>query len=142
MDEPVKIIHFSDTHFTKRPQFIKGSYSKSVRTINSIAHDFAIFTGDLTQDGLGEEYRLADELRKQIISPKIYWIIGNHDSRSGGFEVWEKMVGPREFHDFDEDKSILFVGLDSCIPDRDEGRFGKEELDYTRKILTKYGDAK
>ena len=142
MDEPVKIIHFSDTHFTKRPQFIKGSYSKSVRTINSIPHDFAVFSGDLTQDGLGEEYRLANELRKEIISPKIYWIIGNHDSRSGGFEVWEKMVGPREFHDFDEDNSILFIGLDSCIPDRDEGRFGREELDYTRKILTKYGEAK
>ncbi len=142
MDEPIKIIHFSDTHFTKRPQFIKGSYSKSVRTINSIPHDFAVFSGDLTQDGLGEEYRLANELRKQIITPKIYWIIGNHDSRSGGFEVWETMVGPREFHDFDEDNSILFIGLDSCIPDRDEGRFGREELDYTRKILKKYGEAK
>ena len=142
MEEPVKIIHFSDTHFTKRPQFIRGSYSKTVKTINSIPHDFAIFSGDLTQDGLGEEYRFANELRKQIVSPKIYWIIGNHDSRSGGFEVWEEMVGPREFHDFDEDRSILFIGLDSCIPDRDGGRFGREALDYTRKILTKFVEAK
>ena len=100
MDEPIRIVHFSDTHFTKRPQFIKESYDSAVKTINSIPHDFAIFSGDLTQDGLGDEYNYANKLKRDIISPKIYWIIGNHDSRSGGFEVWEKMVGPREFYEF------------------------------------------
>ena len=140
MDEPIRIVHFSDTHITKRPQFIKESYDSAVKTINSIPHDFAIFSGDLTQDGLGDEYAYANEIRRDIISPKIYWVIGNHDSRSGGFEVWEKMVGPREFYDFSDD--ILFIGLDSCIPDQDGGRFGREALDYTSKLLTKYGEAK
>ncbi|MHA1258734.1 MAG: metallophosphoesterase family protein [Candidatus Heimdallarchaeaceae archaeon] len=140
MDEPIRIIHFSDSHITPRQQFIKESFSEAVNTINSTPHDFAIFAGDLTQDGLIEEFILADRLKKEIISPKTYWIIGNHDSRSGGFEVWEKMVGPREFHDFDD--GILFIGLDSCIPDRDGGRFGSEALDYAKKTLMKYSEAK
>ena len=140
MADPVRIIHFSDTHITPRPQFIKSSFNAAVEVINKTPHDFSIFTGDLTQDGLIEEFVLADELRRTINSPRIYWIIGNHDSRSGGFEVWEKKVGPREFHDFSDD--VLFIGLDSCIPDRDGGRFGREAIDYTKKILMKYGDAK
>ncbi|MCE7739721.1 MAG: metallophosphoesterase, partial [Candidatus Heimdallarchaeota archaeon] len=140
MDKSVRIVHFSDIHFTPRPQFIRSSYDEAVSVINKTPHDFAVFSGDLTQDGLIEEYELADTLRKEIISPKIYWIIGNHDSRSGGFEVWEKKVGPREFREYFDD--ILFIGLDSCIPDRDGGRFGREALDYTKKILMKYGDAK
>ena len=140
MDKSVRIVHFSDIHFTPRAQFIRSSYDEAVSVINKTPHDFAVFSGDLTQDGLIEEYELADTLRKEIISPKIYWIIGNHDSRSGGFEVWEKKVGPREFREYADD--VLFIGLDSCIPDRDGGRFGREALDYTKKILMKYGDAK
>ncbi|MCG3220389.1 MAG: metallophosphoesterase, partial [Candidatus Heimdallarchaeota archaeon] len=89
MDEPIRILHFSDTHFTERPQFIQKSYDSAVEVINSTPHDFAVFAGDLTQDGLKDEFHLANDLRRKIVSPKIYWIIGNHDSRSGGFEVWE-----------------------------------------------------
>jgi len=140
MEKSVRIVHFSDIHFTPRPQFIRSNYDEAVSVINKTPHDFAVFSGDLTQDGLIEEFELADTLRRKIISPKIYWIIGNHDSRSGGFEVWEKKVGPREFREYSDD--ILFIGLDSCIPDRDGGRFGREALDYTKKILMKYGDAK
>ncbi len=140
MDKSVKIVHFSDIHFTPRLQFIKNSYNEAVSVINKTPHDFAVFSGDLTQDGLIDEYELANKLRRDIISPKIYWIIGNHDSRSGGFEVWEEKIGPREYNEFSDD--ILFIGLDSCIPDQDGGRFGREALDYTKKILMKYGDAK
>jgi len=140
MANPIRIIHFSDTHITPRQQFIRPSFDNALKVINSTSHDFSIFTGDLTQDGLIEEYVLADELRRKVNSPKIYWIIGNHDSRSGGFEVWEKKVGPREFHDFSD--NVLFIGLDSCIPDRDGGRFGREALDYTKKLLMKFSDAK
>jgi len=77
MDEPIKIIHFSDTHITPRPQFMVQDFNNTVNTINSTPHDFAIFSGDLTQDGLAEEFELASEMRKKIISPKLYWIIGN-----------------------------------------------------------------
>ncbi|MCE7743006.1 MAG: metallophosphoesterase [Candidatus Heimdallarchaeota archaeon] len=140
MADPVRIIHFSDTHITPRQQFIRPNFDAAVNVINSTPHDFSIFAGDLTQDGLIEEFTLADELRRKIDSPKTYWIIGNHDSRSGGFEVWENKIGPREFHEFSDD--VLFIGLDSCIPDQDGGRFGREALDYTKKILMKYGDAR
>ncbi|MCK4972669.1 MAG: metallophosphoesterase, partial [Candidatus Heimdallarchaeota archaeon] len=77
MDEPVRIIHFSDTHITPRPQFMINDFDNAVNSINSTPHDFSIFSGDLTQDGLFEEFELASKLRKKIISPKSYWIIGN-----------------------------------------------------------------
>jgi 3',5'-cyclic AMP phosphodiesterase CpdA len=42
MDNPIRIVHFSDTHFTSRPQFIEDSFNASVNVINSTPHDFAI----------------------------------------------------------------------------------------------------
>ncbi len=140
--EVIKILHFSDIHFTERPQFILEDYMKTVNLINTIPHDFSIFTGDLTQDGLVDEYVYANKMRKKIKSPKTYWIIGNHDSKNGGFEVWDKLIGPREFYEVDETNDILLIGLDSCIPDRDSGRFGREALNYTSKILQQHGEGK
>lgn len=139
MSKSIKILHFGDTHITPRQEFIKEDFFAALEIMNNLPHDFSIFSGDLTQDGLYEDFVLAEKLRKLIPSQKIYWIIGNHDSRNGGFEIWEKSIGPREFNDRTDD--YLFIGLDSCIPDRDGGRFGREALDYTKKILTKHNDA-
>ncbi|MHA1867242.1 MAG: metallophosphoesterase family protein [Candidatus Heimdallarchaeaceae archaeon] len=141
-DSAVRIIHFGDTHITSRPQFVSSEYFAAVNEINSVANrlkvDFGVFSGDLTQDGLFEDYVFANKLRELIKLPKIHWIIGNHDSRSGGFEVWEKMVGERDF--FYVDEKVLFIGLDSCVPDRDSGRFGRKAFDFAKKILTKFGE--
>ena len=140
MDVPIRIIHFSDSHITSRQEFIRSSFDSAMDVISKTPHDFSVFAGDLTQEGLIDEFILADELRRKIKSPKIYWIIGNHDSKNGGFDVWEDKIGPREYHDFFD--NILFIGIDSCVPDTDTGRFGREALDYTKKVLMKYGDAK
>ncbi len=143
-DKTVRIIHFSDTHITSRPQFVAESFFAAVNKINSISNknkiDFGIFTGDLTQDGLLDDYQLANKIKALIRLPKTYWIIGNHDSRSGGFEVWEKMIGERDY--FDIHDNVLFLGLDSCIPDRDSGRFGRKAYDFSKHILSKYGEDK
>ena len=48
MDEPIKIIHFSDTHITPRPQFMVKDFNNAVNAINITPHDFTIFSGDLT----------------------------------------------------------------------------------------------
>ncbi|MHA1305272.1 MAG: metallophosphoesterase family protein [Candidatus Heimdallarchaeaceae archaeon] len=141
-DSTVRIIHFSDTHITSRPQFVSSEYFAAVNKINSIGNrkriDFGIFTGDLTQDGLYDDYQHANKIRGLIHLPKIFWIIGNHDSRSGGFEVWENIIGERDY--FEIKNNILFLGLDSCIPDRDSGRFGRKAFDFAKRILSKYGE--
>ena len=67
MDKSVRIVHFSDIHFTPRAQFIRSNYDEAVSVINKTPHDFAVFSGDLTQDGLIDEYELADTLRREII---------------------------------------------------------------------------
>ncbi len=134
----LRVIHFSDTHITPRQQFMRDSFHAGMNIINSLEHDFAIFTGDLTQAGLAQDYQLAIDLKQKFKSDPIYWIIGNHDSKNGGFEVWEQLVGPRQFYKLTDD--YLFIGLDSCVPDKDEGRFGREALDYTKILLSKYGE--
>ena len=56
VQNPVKIVHFSDTHFTSRPQSIEEDFSHALKFINRTKHEFTVFTGDLTQDGLVEDY--------------------------------------------------------------------------------------
>lgn len=87
-DDTVKIALFSDSHV---------AYDELYDAINHInQHDglqFVICCGDITDRGLYQEF----EWYREIISHSRYpviTVIGNHDYRSNGLKIYEKMFGP------------------------------------------------
>ncbi|MCG3219117.1 MAG: metallophosphoesterase, partial [Candidatus Heimdallarchaeota archaeon] len=135
----IRIAHISDTHFTTGKEFEKELYLQAIQYINSLDLDFVVHTGDLTHAGLRHEYLIAKELLPLIEHP-VYYLIGNHDARNVGYELWEEYMGVRSGY-YVED-NYLFVYLDSTIPDKDAGRFGQETISSVRAILQKHQDKK
>ncbi|MHA1910263.1 MAG: metallophosphoesterase family protein [Candidatus Kariarchaeaceae archaeon] len=133
----LRIAHISDTHFTTGKEFEKELYLQAIQYINSLDLDFVVHTGDLTHAGLRHEYLIAKELLPLIKHP-LYCLIGNHDARNVGYELWEECMGERSGY-YVED-NYLFVYLDSTIPDKDAGRFGQETISSVRSILQKHQD--
>ncbi len=75
----------------------------------------------------------------KIKKPVIY-IIGNHDARNVGYELFPKYFGPLKSVYCDD--KVLIVGFDSTIPDRDGGRFGQTSIKALKKILKEKGQNK
>jgi 3',5'-cyclic AMP phosphodiesterase CpdA len=135
----LRIAHISDTHFTTGKEFEKETYLKAIRYINLLDLDFVVHTGDLTHAGLRHEYLIAKELMPLIEHP-VYYLIGNHDARNVGYELWEECMGKRAGYYVEDD--YLFIYLDSTIPDMDAGRFGQETISSVRSILQKHQEKK
>jgi len=55
----MKIVHVSDTHITPYGRFREKCFNEMVKKINEIEPDLVIHSGDITQDGLLDEYELA-----------------------------------------------------------------------------------
>ena len=135
----LRIAHISDTHFTTGKEFEKESYLQAIRYINLLDLDFVVHTGDLTHAGLRHEYLIAKEFLPLIEHP-IYYLIGNHDARNVGYELWEEYMGKRAGYYVEDD--YLFIYLDSTIPDKDAGRFGQASISSVRSILQKHQEKK
>jgi len=128
----VKILQFSDTHIRQSQNFNKNAFLKAVEHINNQEVDYIIHLGDVTDEGTIEDYELAKKLLSKIKKEVIY-IIGNHDARNVGYELFEEYFGPitRVFHD----DQVMIAGFDSTIPDRNIGRFGALSLEALKKVL-------
>lgn len=139
MEEPkdeISILQFSDTHISERPEFNPNAYELAVDMINRSEADYYIHTGDVTQEGTREDYTLARRLLSRIEKDVIY-IIGNHDARNVGYELFDEFVGPTQ--PLYVDDRVLIAGFDTTIPDRNDGRFGAKSLQEMRKLLREKG---
>lgn len=135
----ISILHLSDTHITSSSHFNKTAFLKAVDQINKLNVDYVLHTGDVTEEGTREDYKLAKQLLSRIKKDVIY-ILGNHDARNVGYELFEKYIGPSR-PVFVDDR-VLIAGFDSTIPDRDEGRFGARTLLELKKLLREEGESK
>ncbi|MFX0096496.1 MAG: metallophosphoesterase family protein [Candidatus Hodarchaeota archaeon] len=133
------IAHISDTHITNGPEFRKDFFMKAIDEINGLTPDLVIHTGDLTSDGLKEDFQMAKDLLSWFdIKPIV--LMGNHDSKNVGYRLFEDYIGPRD--PIHEDENFLFIGVDSSIPDRNEGLFGRMHMRWVADVLRKKGDGK
>jgi len=119
----MRIAHISDIHCNYGGDFNEKIFDSAVKLLNNIDADLIFISGDLTTDGLLDEYELAEEKIKRIIGKKIF-VSGNHDERNLGYKLFPEFFGEQSFiHSY---KDISFVGLSSSEPDRDDGRLGRE----------------
>jgi putative phosphoesterase len=135
----ITILQFSDTHIRQSENFNQLALTKTIKKINNLNPDYIIHLGDITEEGTKEDYKLAKKLLSKIKKPVIH-VIGNHDARNVGYELFPKYFGPLKpvYHD----EKVLIAGFDSTIPDRDGGRFGPTSIQALKKILKEKGQNK
>jgi 3',5'-cyclic AMP phosphodiesterase CpdA len=105
--------------------------------LNTIEADYCIHVGDITQEGLREDYDFASLLLPSI-RHKIIRIPGNHDVKNVGWVLFERTFGDRDF--IHRDDQVLIIGIDCSIPDRDDSRFSEEDIRILEEALQSAGD--
>lgn len=115
---PFKIAAFGDTH---------TDYDNLQRSIDAInARDdiaFALIVGDMTNNGLLQEFEWAYDVYRRLDVP-FFTVIGNHDTLGHGASIYREMYGPYDysFH-YGGTKFVLFnsntLEFEGNAPNRD-----------------------
>lgn len=126
-DKPVVIAHISDLHCGSQ-YHIPSLATRVVDEINELGPDALIVTGDLTDMGFRQEFKVAERLISRMRVDNIMVLPGNHDARNVGEVHFEEYFGPRS-------SELVFgglrvLGLDSSEPDLDSGRVGRQRYDW------------
>ena len=132
-----KIIHLSDLHVASL-HFLPEMLENVIKKINIIDPDLIVITGDLTDDGYIYEYEEALKYINKIKCDKKLIIPGNHDARNCGYTIFEESFGNRKscFHI----NNITIIGIDSSIPDIDDGHVGRETYKYIKDNFNSHPD--
>lgn len=101
--KPFKVALLSDPHYHY------GKLEDAISHINADpSYAFAIVAGDLTENGLKQEFVFFHETMARLKIPYIT-VIGNHDYLSNGEEVYKQMYGAYNYtFVFNNTKFILF----------------------------------
>jgi len=102
--------------------------------------DVILLTGDVTEFGTEEEYKLVGRMLSRLEIP-IYPIPGNHDDRDrmrAEFrQIGQLTAGYKLLNYVIETRPVRLIGLDSIIPGRVEGALTQETLDFLDDALAK-----
>jgi Icc protein len=149
-DVPLRIAHISDIHCGEIT-FQDELMASTIARVNALRPDVAVVTGDLTAAGYEWEFELAAGWLDQIEAPRVV-IPGNHDARNVGFIHFERFFGERFSHHrqaFDPERAerlvasgLTVVGVDSSVPDLDEGHIGRERYPWIRERFDRPRDVK
>ncbi len=133
----IRIAHISDTHITTEGAFKGYAFDLIVEEINRGKFDLVIHTGDVTNQGLREEYEQASYQLTKIKKPLVT-IPGNHDVRNVGYKLFEDFIGP--LNGVCEFKDGVLIWVDSTIPDLSDGRIGGYKFRWLKDRLEEYSD--
>jgi len=114
------LVHISDLHCG--PKFKEEIFLEAIDEINELNPEVVIVTGDLTEDGLIEEFKEAKRYLALIRCKQLIVGSGNHDARTTGYLLFPKFFGTPSSVTHVNDVSILM--LNSSRPDRDDGEIG------------------
>ena len=134
MKHEMKIVHISDLHIGTT-QFLPEKLWRCVEEINLLKPDLVVVTGDITMFGFRDEYEEARMYMEKINAPKLI-IPGNHDARYCGDKYFDRFFGfGNKVMNFSGD--VTLIGVDSSVPDLDEGTVGRGKQRWLRKELQK-----
>ena len=130
----MEIVQLSDIHVGS--QFREDVFEKVIDEINLLKPDAVIITGDLTNEGLVEQYEKCKNMISQINVEKIIAISGNHDYRNTGYLLFKKYFPFKKENDLGDD--VVLITLNSTRPDRDDGEVGYQQTLWLERTLKKY----
>ena len=129
------LVQISDIHCG--PIFGRETFRASVKEINDMSPDVVLVTGDLTEDGLMSEFKMAAKELGEIKAGKIIYVSGNHDYRSTGYLLFREYF---PFLQVTELEDVVITVLSSARPDRDDGEVGHRQNLWLESTLEKYED--
>ncbi|MGB9713351.1 MAG: metallophosphoesterase family protein [Candidatus Bathyarchaeales archaeon] len=129
------IAQISDVHCG--PMFRKEMLRAAIKEINGMRPDVVLVTGDLTENGLISEFKMASEELRKLKGEKIILVSGNHDYRSTGYLLFKEFF---PFSQVTETEEAVIVVLSSARPDRDDGEVGHRQNLWLEKTLEKHKD--
>jgi len=149
-DIPLRIAHLSDIHCGELT-FQDELMARTIERINALRPDIAVVTGDLTAAGYEWEFEQAAGWLGRIEAPTVV-IPGNHDARNVGFVHFERRFGDR-FSRYRQPleperaervlaTGVTVIGVDSSVPDLDEGHIGREWYPWIREQFDRERDLK
>lgn len=127
------LVQLSDIHVG--PQFRKEVFEKAVEEVNRLNPDAVIVTGDLTENGILNEFERVKEYLKKIKNKNIIVLSGNHDYRNTGYLLFKKFFPSKTIHEFND---AVIITLGTARPDRDEGEVGYRQNLWLARTLSKY----
>jgi Icc protein len=136
LSEPfATIFHVSDIHIGEAGVTLED-FKNIMLSIEEIAtkspSPLLLVTGDLTTEGLREEYEGAASVLDEVSLPKVI-IHGYHDERNYGSVVFEELFGER-FKTYKSDHLAIFAA-DSAEPDNDAGHVGRVKYNEIRDFF-------
>lgn len=145
MPKPVLLAQLSDLHLCEEWEGVSPGprVERVVEAVRSLPNpiDAVLVTGDLTDDGSEESYRLARGLLERIGAP-LHVLPGNHDDRAGlreAFDLPGRGVEPVNYSAWVG--PLRIVAFDSIVPGRDPGAYGAAQLDWLDAELGREPDA-
>jgi len=130
----MEIVQLSDIHVGS--QFREEVFEKVIDEINLLKPEAVVITGDLTNEGLVEQYEKCKKMISQINVEKIIAISGNHDYRNTGYLLFKKYFPFKTENDLGND--VVLITLNSTRPDRDAGEVGYQQTLWLERTLKKY----
>lgn len=112
---------------------------RAIRQVAGFAPDAVIITGDLTENGLPEEYAELRRLLDGRLTCPIYAVPGNHDRR----EIFRTALGhwpgigdhPDFIHYTADIGDLRLIMLDSVVPNAGHGELCPHRLDFLERAL-------
>lgn len=103
---------------------------KAIKQINELEPDIVVLTGDIGLWGIHHEFKDAYETLSDL-KPDLFAIPGNHDARNDGIKYFRLYFGKnRKTLKMD---NVVFIGVDSTLPDSDDGYIGPEQREWVSK---------
>jgi 3',5'-cyclic AMP phosphodiesterase CpdA len=130
----MKIVQLSDIHFGS--QFRNDIFEQVINEVNELSPYAVIITGDLTNEGLKEEYEGCKELISKLNTKKIIAMPGNHDYRNTGYLHFKKYFPFQTINELGN--GIVVVTLGTARPDRDDGEVGYRQTLWLERTMKKY----
>ncbi|MBC7131168.1 metallophosphoesterase [Candidatus Bathyarchaeota archaeon] len=127
------IVQISDVHCG--PMFNYGKFRTAIDEINDLNPDVVVITGDITENGVLTEFKMAAEEFKRLKAERAIFISGNHDYRATGYLLFKQFF---PFSQVTEVGDAVIVVLSSARPDRDDGEVGHRQNLWLENTLAKY----
>jgi len=130
----MEIVQLSDIHVGA--QFREAVFDQVIEELNLLKPDVVIITGDLTNEGLKEQYEKCKTLVSKINVDRIIAISGNHDYRNTGYLHFKKYFPFQTINELSDDVVLITIG--TARPDRDEGEVGHRQTLWLERTMKKY----